>query len=82
MKALRHIGAIRVQVFAKAAEVLDRPPPYQRGPRAGRIEQSVTSGGGGSIVGKSALAATALLTFVPMPLYQHGSGKAIEHWRG
>ena len=31
---------------------------------------------------QSTAAAKALSTFVRMPLAKHGSGKAIEHWRG
>jgi len=31
---------------------------------------------------QSAAAAKTLPTFVRMPLAKHGSGKAIEHWRG
>jgi hypothetical protein len=33
-------------------------------------------------VRQSAAAAKALTTFVRMALAKHGSGKAIEHWRG
>ena len=36
----------------------------------------------GVIVQASATAATTLFPFVYMPLGQHGSRKAIEHWRG
>jgi len=42
----------------------------------------VTSGEDSVIVPKSATAATTPSTFVRMPLSQHGSRKAIEHWRG
>ena len=34
------------------------------------------------MVRQSAAAAKTLSTFVRMPLAKHGSGKAIEHWRG
>jgi hypothetical protein len=42
----------------------------------------VTSGEDSVIVPKSANAATTPSTFVRMPLSQHGSRKAIEHWPG
>jgi hypothetical protein len=42
----------------------------------------VTFGNGGCIVAESTAAATALSLFARMPLDQHGSRKAIEHWRG
>ena len=51
-------------------------------PPVDRIEQSVTLGMGRGIVQENATAATALFTFVRMPLFQHGSRGAIEHWRG
>src|SRR5262249_22561475 len=35
-----------------------------------------------AIVRQSAAAAKTLCSFVRMPLMKHGSGKAIEHWRG
>jgi len=47
-----------------------------------RIEYSVTSCEESVIVPKSATAATTLSSFVRMPLSEHGSRKAIEHWRG
>ena len=46
-------------------------------PPVDRIEQSVTFGEGGGMVEESATAATALSSFVRMPLVQHGSRKAM-----
>ena len=51
-------------------------------PPACRIEQSVTWATPWSTVQESATAVMALFAFVRMPLCQHGSRKAIEHWRG
>jgi len=42
----------------------------------------VTFGRISGIVEESATAVKTLFPFVRMPLAKHGSGKAIEHWRG
>jgi len=50
-----------------------------RPPEEALIEQGVTLGFHGGIVPQSATAATARAAFVRMPLFQHGSRKAVEH---
>jgi transposase len=49
--------------------------------RAG-LNRSVTTWSQGDILAVNTIAAQALFALVLMPRYQHGSGKAIEHWRG
>ena len=50
--------------------------------RQGRIEYSVTLCQKRGIVPESTFAAKVLSSFVRLPHSQHGSRKAIEHWRG
>ena len=50
--------------------------------RRRRIEQAVTGRPGVDMLREDTTAAKALSSLVRMPLCKHGSGKAIEHWRG